>query len=296
LFAEIFPDGTIPAYVFSGLDDRERILLRADHSAAMQQKGLTLWGQCETARQMTFIGGGTERELAIALGLIKPEYDKDGKPIEMKKRVAAARAFVVVGSVPDNIYQHVLKYAAGEADGKPVTQRDTPFRWADLTGKISPAMSEDAKNGQFDLTDPKSKTQQVWSEILARVETETDSPNQAKALKPGDARALATTLAGSKEVGSKLAGKLLYAATKQEVAGVGMVDAVSVAKEIAEAERAQLMLSVFRIVMGPHDYTVTFKDAEAWIESHKDNLAEAIANHATAKPAAKQAKQKQRSK
>jgi hypothetical protein len=190
----------------------------------------------------------------------------------------------------------VLKYAAGEADGKPVTQRDTPFRWADLTGKISPAMSEDAKNGQFDLTDPKSKTQQVWSEILARVETETDSPNQAKALKPGDARALATTLAGSKEVGSKLAGKLLYAATKQEVAGVGMVDAVSVAKEIAEAERAQLMLSVFRIVMGPHDYTVTFKDAEAWIESHKDNLAEAIANHATAKPAAKQAKQKQRSK
>lgn len=289
-YERLFPDDCLPVFIYTGLTDRERILLRADHAAVMQQKPLSDWGRIETARQMYAIGATAEREIAIALGLLKPEFDEEGKQRPMKKRVASTRAFVVAARLPANILDHVRLYCVGEAKGKPVTQRDTPFRWSDLTGILGPAMEVDKSNGVFDLTEPDSATQSAWRTILEREEAAASDAPKPTALKPNKASELAANLVKPEVANSKLAGKLLHAVTSQPMKGV-TYDAVAVAREIAEAENAMLKLAVYRIVLGPKQFAMLDKDAAAWIERHKANLTEAIASHV--EPAAKGQQRKQ---
>lgn len=187
-FAKMFPSGTIPAVVHTGLTQAQEALLRNDHSKDEDRQALDPWGEFLAVRQLVKYGYN-EREISDLMGFTKPR--KSDGIVVVRKGYAQQRIHLAkLPQVVQDAFELQLTKPAAEQ-----TDASRNVRWQDIEGTSDPVAGKpglfNAWNADFNagkLHGDGPLFTLAWNSILQRV---AGVPNPVKALSPSAASEMA---------------------------------------------------------------------------------------------------------
>ena len=228
-FRAIFPNGKIPAVVYTGLSVEEEIILRIDHGPQEDRVPLDEWSEFLAIKQLLrAYPGESQAKIAEKLGIINRKGKNAGQPNRpyVQVRVNLAR-------LPGFVQDEFQKLCVAGKDA-------TPVRWSDVKDLYTAFNAEFATYPEGD--GPQLRT--AWEKIMhpAPKPEATEDGKKPAALSPDGAKARAQAAA------SKLIKRVLLAVTNQGG------DLVEVDAKILQAETDAEILGMVREYLGPYEF------------------------------------------
>lgn len=235
-FSAIFPKGTIPAVVHSGLTPAQEALLRVDHGKSLDRKGLPPWGEFLAVEALAF--NGYDSEAAIAAKLEKFTRDRKTQALKPARNWASnyvraavmGRAFKPLRQALEQLLRH----------------RSGNLRISDIAGLWK---AYNAEFRQFPNCDGPEFTK-AW----------------ADACSPPTAKRATTTRPLTPKGAETLAGKVSSANLRNAIMAATEIDEtrlIAVDASMVEIETAAATLAAIANYLGETEFATLVADAQA---------------------------------
>lgn len=231
VFAALFPDGCVPAVVYSGLTEEQEALIRVDHGKDEDRVPLDDWSEFLAIRQLVRAGYDTQSGIAEKMGWFKE--DKTGKTVPNRSKVQPR---VELAQLPQFVQAEYERYCTQPESGSPV-------RWS-MVAKLAKAYREEFTT----FPDGDGPVfQAAWNEAIAPPAQAADKPQP---IKPADMEKRA------KVVGSRNLRDALLACSGSGKIGLADLDA-----RMIQAECALATLSEIAGYLGKADFDTLVSEA-----------------------------------
>ena len=238
-FANVFPDGKIPAIVCKALTNDERIKLRIDHSDVMDREPLDEEGLYNAICQLCRIPLG-QVEIAKHLNLMK----KDSKTGQMVPNRSIVQRKIELAKLPQTVQdEYRILMQSGEGKGRDAT----PVRWS-----MIPALHKAFQVGYPEYPDGTMAFKELWEKCTTPMEKQDESTTPPSACSAKKARDL------SQVSQSSIGRDILLSVTGQGKKSFADLDLA-----ILNGETAIATLAAIKVYLGDDDYNALLSDSLA---------------------------------
>lgn len=237
--ALLFPLGTVPCVVYSGLTEEQEAILRIDHGKDEDRVPLDEFGEYLAIKQLVKAGYDTQAGIAEKMGWFKKEK-KTGLTVPNRQKVQPR---VNLAQMPQFVEDELRKYCEEPSQSN--------LRWASVA-KLYKAYNEEFRtfpDGDGPLF------QAAWLEAISGPKT-TDTGIPIKPITPADAEKRAK-IVGSRNLRDAL----------MTFAGVGQVSLTDIDGAIVRAETAEAVLTEIANYLGQEDFAELVENAKSAVVS-----------------------------